>query len=143
MGGNRIGHRIHAGKERPACRCQRFVGLKYDGELDQVVAAYPYQRPRPRFCGNLAAVCEGVAKLAQRDQSITGGQIECLFRIPETSDHEELFPHCFTARGVCYPAQAGRASSLCVLQISARAVTAEPWDEATAHLMHRVQDISK
>ena len=122
---------------------ERFVGFKHHRELDQIVAAHPHQRPGARLRRDLAAMGEGIAELAQRDQSITGGQIECLFRIPETSDHEELFPHCFKAAGVCYPAQAGGASGLCVLQMSARAVTAEPWDEATARLMHRVQGISK
>ena len=98
MGGNRIGQRIHAGKECPARRAQRFVGFKHHGELDQIVAPHPHQCPGARLRRDLAAMGERIAELAQRDQSITGGQIECLFRIPWTSDHEELFPHCFTGR---------------------------------------------
>jgi hypothetical protein len=75
-------------------------GFKHHRELDQVVAAHPHQCPGARLRRDLAAMGEGIAELAQRDQSITGGQIECLFRIPGTSDREELFPHCFIARRV-------------------------------------------
>ena len=99
MGGNRIGQRVHAGKECPARRAQRFVGFEHHRELDQVVAAHPHQCPGARLRRDLAGMGEGIAELAQRDQSIAGRQIECLFRIRWTSDHEELFPHCFKARG--------------------------------------------
>jgi hypothetical protein len=97
MGGDGVGQRVHAGKECPPRGSQRLVGFEHHRELDQVVAAHPHQCPGARLRRDLARVSEGVAELAQRDQSITGGQIERLFRIPETSDHEELFPYCFTA----------------------------------------------
>jgi len=41
--------RVHAGKQRPACRHQRLVGFKDHGEFDQVVAPHPDQRPGPRL----------------------------------------------------------------------------------------------
>jgi hypothetical protein len=44
---------------------------------------------------------EGIAEFAQRDQSIAGGQIKCLFRIPETSDHENYSLIASRAAGVC------------------------------------------
>ena len=82
MGGNRVRHRVHAGKERPARRFERLVGLEHDGELDQVVTPHPYQRPRARLRRDLAAMGERIAEFAQRDQSIAGRQIECLFHVP-------------------------------------------------------------
>src|SRR3954471_2352358 len=99
MGCDRIGQRIHPRKECPARRAQRFVGFEHHRKLDQIVAAHPHQCPRARLRRDLTGPGEGIAEFAQRDQSITGGQIECLFRISETSDHEELFPHCFKACG--------------------------------------------
>ena len=55
MGGNRIGQRIHAGKECPPRRAQRFVGFKHHRELDQIVAAHPHQCPGARLRRDLAS----------------------------------------------------------------------------------------
>src|SRR4029079_15431791 len=62
MGGNRVGYRVHTGKERPARRPERFVGLKYDRELDQVVTSHPYQRPRSRLRRHVAAMRKCIAE---------------------------------------------------------------------------------
>ena len=107
MGGNRIGYRVHAGKECPARRIERFVGLKHDGELDQVVTSHPYQRPGARLRRDVAAMRKCIAELAQRDQSITGRQVERLFHFPWTSDHAELIPECLANRG-CMLSRASR-----------------------------------
>jgi len=80
MGGDRVGDRIHAGEQRPARRLKRLVGLEHHGEFDQIVAPHPDQRARPGLFRDLAAVRERVAGFTQRDQSITRGQIECLFQ---------------------------------------------------------------
>ena len=88
----RVGQRIHAGKERPARRGQRFVGFEHHGEFDQVVAPHPDQRSRACFGRDLAAMRERVAKLAQRDQSIARGQIECLFHVREARHHRKAHP---------------------------------------------------
>ena len=82
MGGNRVRHRVHAGEERPARRLERFVGLEYDGELDQVVTSHPNQRPGARLRRDVAAMRKRIAEFTQRDQSIAGRQIECLFHFP-------------------------------------------------------------
>jgi hypothetical protein len=78
MGGNRVCRRIHPGEKRPARRQQRLVRLQHHGEFDQIVAAHPDQRSRAGIGSNRAAVNEGVAIFAQRDQSITRRQIQCL-----------------------------------------------------------------
>ena len=54
MGGNRIGQRIHAGKECPARRAERFVGFEHHRELDQIVTAHPHQCPGARLRCDLA-----------------------------------------------------------------------------------------
>jgi hypothetical protein len=56
MGGNRVRHGIHAGKERPARRGQRLVGFQNHGEFDQIVAPHPDQRSGARLGRDLAAV---------------------------------------------------------------------------------------
>ena len=92
VGGDRVGHGIHAGEERPARRYQGFVGFEHHGEFDQIVAPHPNQRSRARIRRDFAAMGERVAKLAQRDQSIAGGQIECLFHGSEARCHWEAHP---------------------------------------------------
>ena len=91
MGGNRVGNRIHAGEQRAARRLERLVGLEHHGEFDQVVAPHPNQRARPGLPCDLAAMRERVAGFAQRDQSITRGQIESLFQIRNTR-HRRTHP---------------------------------------------------
>ena len=94
MRGNGVGKRVHAGKERPPRRGQRLVGLEHDGEFDQIVAAHPDQRGGARLARDLAAMRKGVAELAQRDQSITGRQVECLFRVRETRHRKRILIVC-------------------------------------------------
>ena len=108
MGGNRVRYRVHAGEERPPRRIKRFVGLKYDGELDQVVTPHPYQRPRAGLRRDVAAMRKCIAEFAQRDQSITGRQVERLFHFSWTSDHAELILKCFAICG-CMLSRASRS----------------------------------
>ena len=126
MGGNRVRRRIHAGKERPPRRHQRLVGFQNHGELDQIVAPHPYQRSGTRLRRDLAAMRERVAKLAQRDQSIAGGQIECLFHVRETRVIEERILNCLQSACVCYPDQGRRRERVLTLQVLTPAGTAEP-----------------
>lgn len=82
-----VRQRIHAGEERAARRCQRLVRFKHNRELDQVVTPHPDQRPRARLRCNGLRMGKRIAEFSQRDQSITGRQIERLFRIPGADHH--------------------------------------------------------
>ena len=61
VGGNRVCHGVHPGKQRPARRHQRLGRLQNDGEFDQIIAPHPNQGPGPRLRRDIAAMRERVA----------------------------------------------------------------------------------
>src|SRR3979411_1613220 len=93
MGGNRVCHSVHAGKERPPRRHQRLVGFQNHGEFDQIVAPHPDKRSRAAIGRDRAAVNERVAKFTQRNQGVARGQIECLLQVRKTRRHRRIHPY--------------------------------------------------
>src|SRR4051812_8928948 len=108
VGGDRVAHGVHAGKECAARRSQRLVRFQHHGEFDQVIAPHPNQRPGTRIGCDIAAMRKRIANFAQSDQIIAGRQIEGLFQAGNTRGHRTAHPVLCNSARYANPAKAMR-----------------------------------